>query len=177
MFASRPPGSNPSPRTGHVSRFGLLRYRVAVILAALVLLGLPFLASGHGYRLGDIRITHPWATPSQTTTGSGYLVLRNRGAKDDRLLSASSPLTARVELRAPVQDVGELERDNGSLAAIAIPAGAETRLEPGGLHLRFIDLQKPLEDEQRLSVMLQFENAGSITVDLYVQQTAQDSIY
>mgnify|MGYP002397465049 CR=1 FL=1 len=152
-------------------------WRCYSALAALVLLGLPFLASGHGYRLGDIRIIHPWATPSQTTTGPGYLVLRNRGVKDDRLLSASSPLAARVELRAPGQDEGEPARDNGSLAAIVIPAGAETRLEPGGLHLRFIDLQKPLEDRQRFSVTLQFENAGSITVDMDVQQTVQDSIY
>lgn len=163
-------------RAEHSPEFGL-RYRAAVILAALALLGLPLMASGHGYRLGDIRIIHPWATPSQTTTGPGYLVLRNRGTRDDRLLSASSAIAARVELRTPVQDVGEPERDNGSLAAIVIPAGAETRLEPGGLHLQFIDLQKPLEDGQRFSMTLQFENAGSITMDMDVQQTAQDSIY
>ncbi len=157
--------------------FTVKPWRYYSALAALVLLGLPLMASGHGYRLGDIRIIHPWATPSQTTTGPGYLVLRNRGTRDDRLLSASSAIAARVELRAPVQNVGEPERDNGSLAAIVIPAGAETRLEPGGLHLRFIDLQKPLEDGQRFPVTLQFENAGSITVDMNVQQTAQDSIY
>jgi periplasmic copper chaperone A len=163
-------------RAEHSPKFGL-RYRVAVILAALVLLGLPFLASGHGYRLGDIRIIHPWATPSQATMGAGYPVLSNRGVKDDRLLSASSAIAARVELRAPVRDSGEPERDNGSLAAIVIPAGAETRLEPGGLHLQFIDLQTPLEDGRRFSVTLQFETTGSITVDMDVQQTAKDSIY
>ena len=157
--------------------FTMKPWRYYSALAALVLLGLPFLASGHGYRLGDIRIIHPWATPSQTTTGAGYLVLRNRGVKDDRLLSASSAIAARVELRAPVRDSGEPERGNGSLVAIVIPAGAETRLEPDGLHLQFIDLQQPLEDGRRFSVTLQFETAGSITVDMDVQQTAKDSIY
>jgi periplasmic copper chaperone A len=146
--------------------FTMKPWRYYSALAALVLLGLPFLASGHGYRLGDIRIIHPWATPSQTTIGAGYLVLRNRGAKDDRLLSASSAIAARVELRAPMQDSGEPARDSGSAAAIVIPAGAETRLEPDGLHLQFIDLQQPLEDGRRFSVTLQFETAGSITVDM-----------
>ena len=56
--------------------------------AALVLLGIPFLVSGHGYHLGSIAVRHPWAAPTQTTTGSGYLGLKNRGARDDKLVSA-----------------------------------------------------------------------------------------
>ena len=45
-------------------------------LAAVLLAGLPLLAGGHGYRLGNIMIGHPWAVPTDAvaTTGTGYLL-------------------------------------------------------------------------------------------------------
>ena len=42
-------------------KFQMTLKRFSSALAMLTLIGLPVLASGHGYRLGDIRIVHPWA--------------------------------------------------------------------------------------------------------------------
>jgi copper(I)-binding protein len=153
------------------------RNRLARWLAVVLLAGLPLLAGGHGYRLGSITIGHPWAMPTDAvaTTGTGYLVLRNNGARDDKLLSAASEIADRVEPRLSIKKNGALE--SLSTVSIAIPAGREIRLEPGGPHLLFIGLRKPLQDGQRFPVVLQFEHAGNITVDMFVQQNAKSSIY
>jgi periplasmic copper chaperone A len=144
-------------------------------IAALMVLGLPLLASSHGYRLGDIVIRHPWAMPTQTTTGFGYLMLRNTGTSGDRLLSASTISAARTDLRA-VAEAGH-DAPTKPVDALAIPAGQEIRLEPGGPHLQFSGLKSLLTDGDRLSLTLRFQHAGEITVDMFVQLDAKSAIY
>lgn len=150
------------------------------LLATLALIGLPLLASGHGYRLGDIRIVHPWAMPTARevagdASGVGYLVLKNNGRKSDRLLSASTEIAEKVELRAH-SGTGDTPTTR-SVESIEIPAGGEVRLEPGGPYLLLQNLKQPLEEGQHFAVALRLERAGKITVDMWVQKNAKSSIY
>lgn len=154
--------------------------RFSSALAMLTLIGLPVLASGHGYRLGDIRIVHPWAMPTAPSitdgaNGAGYLVLKNNGRNPDKLLSASTEVAGKVELHArdKAGDTRTLRQTN----AIEIAAGGEVRLEPGGSYLILVDLKKPLEEGQHFPIVLQFERAGKITVDTVVQTSAKEAIY
>lgn len=50
--------------------------------------------------------------------------------------------------------------------AIDIPAGGEARLEPGGLHLMFIDLTAPLKQGEAVPVTLLFAKAGEVALSL-----------
>lgn len=154
--------------------------RFSSVLAMLALIGLPLLASGHSYRAGDIKIVHPWAMPTAPSitdgaSGMGYLVLRNTGGKPDRLLAASVEIADRVELHAysKAGDTSTMRR----VDTIEIPAGREVRLEPGGPHLMLMGFKKPLAEGQHFPIVLQFERAGKISVDLFVQTSAKDSIY
>jgi len=61
--------------------------------------------------------------------------------------------------------------------ALEIPAGKTVRLKPGKSHLMLIGLKKPLEDGQHFPVVLQFQHAGTVTVDMFVQLNADESIY
>jgi copper(I)-binding protein len=156
------------------------RNRLALWLVAVVLAGSPLLAGSHGYRAGDIRIVHPWAiltAPSITdgVNGIGYLVLKNSGGKSDTLLWASTKIARKVELRAHGR-VGDTSTVR-PVEAIEIPAGGEVRLEPDGPHLMLIGLKQALEEGQHFPVVLQFERAGKITVDMFVQKNAKSSIY
>lgn len=57
-------------------------------------------AQAHDFKAGDLRIDHPYATPSAPglKTGAVYFrAIKNRGAQSDRLLSASTPVAARVD--------------------------------------------------------------------------------
>ncbi len=154
--------------------------RFSSALAMPILIGLPVLVSGHGYRLGDIRIVHPWAIPTapsitDSAHGAGYLVLKNNGRKPDRLLSASTEVAGKVELHVRGKAGGT--PTTRQMDAVEIPAGGEVRLEPGGSFLILVDLKKPLEEGQHFPIVLQFEHAGKITVDTVVQTSAKEAIY
>jgi copper(I)-binding protein len=68
----------------------LIRFMAAALLAA-------FAAGGellaHDFRAGSLTIDHPWAraTPAGAPVAAGYLVIENRGAAADRLMSTSPP--------------------------------------------------------------------------------------
>ena len=95
------------------------------LTTVLALFGLPLIASSHGYRLGDIAIRHPWAAPTQTSTGSGYLTLRNKSSQADALLSASTTVAEKAELQIPVKSAGKARMESAN--AIAIPAKGSSR--------------------------------------------------
>ncbi|HSV69007.1 MAG TPA: copper chaperone PCu(A)C [Methylibium sp.] len=138
--------------------------------AALALLAVAAGASAHDYQAGAIRIDHPWARPTVPgqPAGGGFLVLRNESAAPDRLLSARSAAVERVELHLMKME-GDVMRMR-QVEAIDLPAGATVKLEPGGLHLMLIGLKAPLKAGTRVPLMLRFEKAGEVAVEVAVEQ-------
>ncbi|MBH0237677.1 copper chaperone PCu(A)C [Methylobrevis albus] len=128
-------------------------------------------AAAHEYKLGDLAIEHPWtrATPPGARVGGGYLTVVNAGGTDDRLVSATSPASARVEIH-------EMSVTDGVMVmrplpeGLPMPAGATVALAPGGLHLMLIDLAAPLVEGERVPVELTFERAGTVSVELAVDK-------
>lgn len=119
--------------------------------------------------VGDLTISGYWtrATLPNQRVGGGYLVVQNAGSDDDRLVAVTSPVTERSEIHemAVENDVMTMRRlDDG----IAIPAGESIALEPGGYHLMFQDLSEGFVEGETVSVTLEFENAGEVTLDLPV---------
>ena len=55
-------------------------------------------------------------------------------------------------------------------AGIEIPAGETTVLKPQGLHIMLIGLNQSLEIGDTLEVELEFEGAGSMTVESEVRE-------
>lgn len=84
------------------------------------------------------------------------------------LLSATTTVAEKAELQIPIKSAGKARMESAN--AIAIPANGEIRLEPGGSHILFNGLKKPLEEGERFPVVLKFRNAGEITVEMWVQQ-------
>lgn len=175
MSEPRPSDNSPRP----FKRFLVCLKRFSFWAAVGLVTGLPVLASGHGYQLGNIKIIHPWAMPAAASipagaSGMGFMVLRNTGRKADKLLSASTIITKKVELHRYLKDAQSVMRQS---EAMDIPAGAEVRLEPGGAHLMLIGLEKLLTEGDRFPITLQFERAGKITVDMFVQVKPREAVY
>lgn len=119
-----------------------------------------------------IEVRDAWAaqTPGGVDVSAGYLVIGNGGDADDRLLSASSPRAARVEIHEMVME-GAVMRMR-PVEALVIPAHGEATLAPGGQHLMFFGVTAPFVQGETVDVRLVFETAGEVAVSLPVRQGA-----
>lgn len=94
--------------------------RAGFVLAALCLVATA--VHGHGITKGELLLDHPYAVPSLAGVNNGAAYLRgikNRGDKADRLISASSPIAARVEL----SETGQVVEGVAQKAEIRQPSG------------------------------------------------------
>jgi len=138
--------------------------------AGLVLAGLSSVPA-HDYKAGPLVIDHPWAraTPGGATVGGGYLVVTNGGSAADRLIAVAAPdIAGRVEIH-------EMATTNGIMtmralpAGLPIPPGGKVELKPGGFHVMFMDLKRPLAAGESVPAVLTFEKAGAVPVSFKVE--------
>ena len=123
----------------------------------------------HAQSKGDLQLEKPWAraTPPGAAVGGGYLVIRNKGAAGDRLVGASSPASARMEMHemAMEKDIMRMREVKG----IDVPAKGAAELKPGGFHLMFMELKAPLKAGDKVPVTLKFEKAGEVKAEFAVE--------
>jgi len=144
--------------------------------AAVAVLSLAALAAqAHSFKVGELKIGHPYAraTVAGQPTGGGYLVLENHGTAGDRLVSASAQVSARVELHSMSME-GDVMRMR-QVDAIELPAGGTVELRPGGMHLMFVELKAPLKAGDKFPLVLRFEKAGEVTVTVNVEAPKADA--
>jgi copper(I)-binding protein len=123
-------------------------------------------ALAHDYQVGALKIEHPWtrATPKGAKIGGGYFKITNIGSMPDRLVGGSFADSARFELHSMNMDDGVMRMrpiPNG----IEIKPGETVELKPEGLHVMFVDLQKPIAEGDRIKGTLVFEVAGTVEIE------------
>jgi copper(I)-binding protein len=154
-----------------VSRAATRRVALHLTLALLAMSALP--ARAHDFKLGALRIDHPYATPTPAgaRTGAAYLRnLRNTGDEPDRLIGARTLAAGSVELHRSVVDANNVMKMR-AVDGIDLPPRSELQLRHGGeFHLMLIDLKAPLQNGDRFPMTLRFEKAGEREVMVWVQQ-------
>lgn len=137
----------------------------ALTAVALTIAAAISLARGAEVRAGDIAVVAAWAraTPPGASTGAAYLTIENRGAVDDRLLSAATP-AARAVMPHETVEAGGIARMR-PIETPAIPAGGRLEMTPGGMHLMLMDIAHPLREGENIPLTLVFERAGSLIVE------------
>lgn len=140
--------------------------KVLVLAVALAAAAAPVLAG----QAPAVRIVQPWsrATPAGAPAAAGYLTIANDGRAPDRLLGGSSPASAQLQIHEMTMDGGVM-RMRPVAGGLVIPPGATVTLKPGGLHVMFIGLKRPLKAGERLPAVLRFERAGDVPVTFDVQ--------
>ncbi len=145
---------------------------VAAALAVALSAFATTLAGAHEASLGDIRIVHPYATPSLAgvPTGAAYLVsLDNVGKAGDTLMQATTPVCASVEFHTMSVDAQGVMRMR-QVDGIALAPKASVKMNPGmGYHLMLVGLKRPLKDGESFPMTLRFERAGKVDVQVVVQ--------
>ncbi|QEL57409.1 copper chaperone PCu(A)C [Chromobacterium paludis] len=144
--------------------------------AALLGLCLSGLAAAHSFQLGSIHIGHPWsrAMPAASATGGVYLSLENQGKAEDKLLSASTPRADSAELHTHINDNGVM-RMRKVEGGVELAPGKTVKFAPGSYHVMLMGLKQPLKAGDHFPLTLKFEKAGSVTVDVVVQDGAADA--
>lgn len=136
------------------------------VLAGLIATG----TLAHGYKSGSLSIKHPWSreTSAGQSVGGGFMFVTNTSAKPDKLVSASTKVAREVQLHTMSMDGGimRMRQVNGG---IDVPAKGTLELKPGGYHLMFMGIKRPLKKDERFPVTLKFQNAGTLKVHFAVQ--------
>ncbi|HLL19214.1 MAG TPA: copper chaperone PCu(A)C [Rubrivivax sp.] len=117
------------------------------------------------------KVDGAWARPTVAgqSVGGGYLKIIG-GANADRLLSASAPVAKQTELHTMTMD-GDVMRMR-PVDAVAVPPRQIVELKPGGIHLMFVGLAKPLTTGSTFPLTLRFEKAGDVIVQVKVATQA-----
>ena len=120
-------------------------------------------------RIGELEITAPSVramVPGAKVAG-GFLTIANDGKEADKLVSVTTKDVKRVEIHemSMQNDVMKMRQLEGGLE---IPAGGKVELKSGGYHLMFIQPEKPYKEGETVSVTLEFEKAGKVTIDFPV---------
>jgi copper(I)-binding protein len=146
----------------------LTRLMAALALAAGAASG----ALAHEYKVGTVKVVHPWATPSQVgaPVGAAYLEIQNLGSKPLVFLGASSPNVDHVEIHSMTMTGGIMKMrpmPNG----LKIGPHKTALLNKMGMHLMLVGVTKPLELEEMVPMTLHFRGKPDIAVDLYVEDS------
>ncbi|MDP2004042.1 MAG: copper chaperone PCu(A)C [Rubrivivax sp.] len=118
-----------------------------------------------------VKVDGAWARPTVQgqAAGGGFLKITG-GPAADKLVSASASVSKTVELHTMVME-GDVMRMR-EIGAIEVPAGKTVELKPGGLHVMFIGIHKPLKNGDSFPLTLRFEKAGEVKVEMKVMTQA-----
>ena len=139
-----------------------IKWMVALLFAAL-------LVSACGTP-GEFKVMDAWARPAASgDNGAVYFIISNATDTDERLLSASTDVASAAEVHMSMMD------SNGVMSmqmqdVVPIPAQQEIIFKPGGLHVMLIGLSQDLNIGDTISLTLNFEAAGSVTVQAPVEE-------
>ena len=140
---------------------------LSMLLLAAALLA-PSTASAHSHKKKGLEIIHPWTramTDKSQTTVLVSMTIKNAGPSD-RLLRASTPLADAVEIRQPGTDK--------ALAPVAIGSGKPVELMRDGPHLELTGFKRRLDAYESFAMTLVFEKAGSVVIEVMVEETGAD---
>lgn len=105
------------------------------------------------------------APPNAPATGA-FMVIRNTGDKDVKVVKADNPVSKVTELHTHLNEGGVMKMR--PVAAIDVKAKGEAVLKPGGLHVMLIDLKAPMKEGDTVPLTLTFDDGSTKKVDARV---------
>ncbi|WP_193337067.1 copper chaperone PCu(A)C [Devosia beringensis] len=157
----------------------MIRFLRAAFAASFLLVA-PAFAQDHDGTIhhADLNLSAPFtrATLPNAPVGGGFLSIQNAGADADRLVSASSPAAAMVQIHEMAME-GDVMKMRQLADGLELPPGETVTLAPGGFHLMFMGLTQAFVEGETVPVTLVFEKAGPVELDLPVMSAAADAAH
>jgi periplasmic copper chaperone A len=113
---------------------------------------------------------HVRMVPPGAMATAAFMVLKNSGDKDVKLVKAENSASKITELHTHLNEGGMMKMRQ--VPAIEIRAKGSTTLEPGGLHIMMIDLNGPLKDGAKVAITLGFDDGSSKSIEAPIRRPA-----
>lgn len=107
------------------------------------------------------------APPNAPATGA-FMVIKNNGDKDVKVLKADNPSSRATELHTHLNEGGVMKMR--PVPGIDIKAKGEAVLKPGGMHVMLIDLKSAMKEGDVVPITLTFDDGSSKQVDAKVMK-------
>ena len=109
---------------------------------------------------------------ANSKTTSGYIKIENKNEKNERLISVESNFSKRTELhymniKNDIMIMKHLED------GVLINSKSQINLKPRNFHIMFIDLSKSFNKTSNQKVKFNFQNAGSIIINMPIISKAK----
>ena len=112
------------------------------------------------------QVSAAWSRPAvQGSTGVGYMTLSNAGPAD-ALVAVETPLSHHVMIHQTSMAAGVASMK--MVDRVALPTGARVTFAPGGYHLMFMGLSRPLKMGDALPATLVFASGARVKASFVV---------
>jgi|SRR5438552_16854162 len=128
-------------------------------------------AHAHSQKFKKLEIVHPWCIETSDTAKPVIvsMTIKNAGERPDKLLSATTSMAAKAELR----EAGAGPATEGKVIK-TVPVGShrEVDLKRAGPHIVLIGMKKQLGPYDSFFMTLAFERAGTVEVEVTVEEAS-----
>ena len=141
----------------------------AIALAAAAML-VAAAAQAHSHKFKKLEIVHPWCIETIDTAKpvAVYMTIRNADGRPDRLLSATTSMAAKAELR----EAGAAPAEGNAIGSVAVGGRGEVDLKRTGPHILLSGMKKQLNPSDSFPMTLRFERAGKVEVEVMVEEAS-----
>ena len=124
----------------------------------------------HSHKFKKLEIVHPWCIETNDTAKpvAVFMTIRNAGGRPDKLLSATTALAAKAELR----EAGAAPAEGNAIGSVAVGSRGEVDLKRTGPHILLSGMKKQLNPYDSFLLTLRFERAGKVEVEVMVEEAS-----
>ena len=112
-----------------------------------------------------LTMTDGWAKAADSGMSAGFGMLKNPTAKPIRVVGAYTTTSPVVQLHEVVDKDGAMVMQQKT-GGFVIPAGGMLELKPGGNHMMFMKIKKPITAGSTVPITLVTADGGLLTVKL-----------
>ncbi|MCC3313517.1 copper chaperone PCu(A)C [Nocardia africana] len=119
----------------------------------------------------SVTVNDQWIKAADAGMSAAFANVANNSDHEIRIVDATSPASARMEIHEVVQSNGT-SMMRPKAGGLVIPAHGNAKLTPGGDHLMFIDLKAPLRTGTQTPITVKFADGTSTTFTAQVRDFA-----
>lgn len=118
----------------------------------------------------EFKVMDAWARPGNAGgNGAVYFIISNATDTDDTLLSASTDVASAADVHMSMMNANEVMTMRMQ-ESVEVPAQGKLEFKPGGLHVMLVGLSRDLKAGDTITLTLNFENSGRITIQTPVKE-------